>query len=355
MSSIFQSECTSVLGGTGILKKNGGGFPDSELLGAVRMEPVKPRLWMHRTRLCQQTAALCCPRDAQTQPRQSLNQSQDCFAVQKNLPAPLAYSAWLISSINVLLMWRFTPMIVIKNPWIFSLLPSDGFEGSMNPPISLCQAFFPPHHASEPSEAWSITAAKKLILINSTNQIRQPHFKSGGNTDDETLQQCFKYRFRGLAFKQVAFTSKKLSWVAAGWSLCSLELGDEKLSRRLNPFISLRLFFAETWSSLEHKKGEENSTGVKRFFEDSWNWGRVNSFCFSSSWQHLSQTHSAYISLDPSLCSVNLVCIPATCPQQICPTFTKPKESNKSVDLHPTDKKFYIFLPTDCLQLPPTF
>lgn len=69
----------------------------------------------------------------------------------------------------------------------------------------------------------------------------------------------------------------------------------------------------------------------------------MNSFCFSFSW-HLSQTHSAYSFLDIHLCSVNFVCILATCPQQICPTLTKPKESNKSVDLHPTDKKFHIFL-----------
>lgn len=44
MKCIFQPECISLPEGTGVLKENGRGFPDSELLGAARIETVKARL-----------------------------------------------------------------------------------------------------------------------------------------------------------------------------------------------------------------------------------------------------------------------------------------------------------------------
>lgn len=47
------------------------------------------------------TAALYCPKDAQSPLRQPVNQG---FAVQNNLTAPLVHSAWFISNINLLLM-----------------------------------------------------------------------------------------------------------------------------------------------------------------------------------------------------------------------------------------------------------
>lgn len=40
MSSIFQSEYIALFEVTDILKKNGRGFPDSELLGTARIETV---------------------------------------------------------------------------------------------------------------------------------------------------------------------------------------------------------------------------------------------------------------------------------------------------------------------------
>lgn len=211
----------------------------------------------------------------------------------------------------------------------------DRFEGRMKPPISLCQALpctmlSDIHIVSESSEAWSTQLAK----VDSKTSLRQPHPKHRGNAADETLPQRIKYRFGHLVF-----TSAKHPWAAVARYLCSTEPDHDKLQRRLDPSIPSGLFLlAEMWSCFKQKRGEENSVKVRKVVEDSQNSDTVKFLLFLSLWQHLSQTHSAY-----TLCGENLVCILATCPQQVQPTLTEQKESNKSMDLQPTKKGVLCF------------
>lgn len=114
-------------------------------------------------------------------------------------------------------------------------------------------------------------------------------------------------------------------------------------------------FFLQKHEFSQAKREEENSIRVKKLVKDSWNSGTVKLRLFSPPQDNICHSHTVYSYLHTNLCSGNLVCILATCPQLICPTLTKPTESNKSVDLHPTEKEVLHFLPTNCLQLPPTF
>lgn len=91
------------------------------------------------------------------------------------------------------------------------------------------------------------------------------------------------------------------------------------------------------------KRREENSIKVKKLVKDSWNSGTVKFLLFFLPW-HLPHTHSqptsAYIT---NPCSGNLGYIRASYPQKICLTLIKPKESNKSIDLHPTQNEVQNF------------
>lgn len=191
-SSIFQSECISLLEVTGILKKNGRGFPDSELLGAARIETVKPRLWIHRIRLCQQTAALYCPQDARAQP--------------SHLTRGKIALLWKITCLH---LW---PRVHGLYPILMCYWCKDSHQCGYfitwwirrkNESSNLSLPGLPPHHALWHAHcSWAKRGVKRHSCqkkVNSTNQLSQPHFKSGGNAEDETHPQCSKYRFRGLA------------------------------------------------------------------------------------------------------------------------------------------------------------
>lgn len=142
-------------------------------------------------------------------------------------------------------------------------------------------------------------------MVNSTGRLRQPHCKRRGNAAGETLPHCVKHRFRNLAF-----TSGKQPWAAAGHYLCSAEPDGDKLSRRLEPSISLGLFLlAETWSSLKQKEEKKTALGSGNWLKTHGIQAQWSPFCFSSPWQHLSQAHSAYICLYTNLCSGNSACI----------------------------------------------
>lgn len=98
-------------------------------------------------------------------------------------------------------------------------------------------------------------------------------------------------------------------------------------------------FFLQKDEVLSSKKREENSVKIRKFVKESWNSGTVKFLLFLLPMTtFVTDTLTAYMYLHTNLCSGNSVCMLATCPQQICPTFTKPKESNKSMDLHPTEK-----------------
>ena len=208
----------------------------------------------------------------------------------------------------------FINLIDLKEEWIHRYLSTRHYTAP-------CSLTYTLHLSQLKNEAHSWQK-----MVNSTNRLRQPHSKHRGNAAAETLPQCIKH-----GFSHPACTPGKLHpWAEVGHHLCSADRDDDKLSRTLDISISPGSFLlAETWSSLKQKE-KRTALGWEIWLKTHGNQAHWNSFCFSSPWQHLSDTLTAYFYLHTDLISVVRIGLHSSNKSSAdMTTLIKPKESNK--------------------------